>query len=76
MAMLRNEKDVAGEGFLEDGYLPWRDKEGPPINEDFRVDPFEAETGIWNMLPEQYRGAAVGRAIAGELSWALARLPA
>ena len=47
MAMLRNEKDVAGEGFLEDTYLLWCEQEGPPVHEDFCVDLFEVETKLW-----------------------------
>ena len=47
MAMLQNEKDIAGEGFLEDTYLLWCKQEGPPIHEDFCVDLFEVETKPW-----------------------------
>jgi len=47
MAMLQNEKDVTGEGFLEDTYLLWCQQEGPPIHEDFCVDLFEVETKPW-----------------------------
>ena len=65
MAMLQNEKDVVGEGFLEDTYLLWCENEGPPIHEDFCVDLFEVET-----KPEQFERlmlSILGGAEAGTL---------
>ena len=39
-------------------------------------DHLEVETYTWDVLPEQYRGVAVSRAIARELSWVLGQLRA
>ncbi len=47
MAIYQNDKDIEGQGFLEDTYLLWCEKEGPPIHVDFCVDLFEVETKPW-----------------------------
>ena len=69
MATFGIEKDIAGEGFLEDTFLLWCEKES-------RVDLLKVATDTGNVRGERFRSLAVGRAITGELSWTLARLPA
>lgn len=47
MALYQNEKDITGEGFLEDTYLLWCEREGPPIAEEFCIDLFDVATAPW-----------------------------